>query len=282
MITKILVTVTTYPTLSERYYETVCTAGFREDGSWIRIYPVPHRMLQNLLNELPYHKWQWIEADLEKNPNDSRPESFKIKNIETLKIGEMLSKSRHTNWSLRYQWLTKNKKVYDNMEELITLAYNNELSLAVLKPIEITNFIIEPKKDMEKHDKKLMELQKKYQVEKLQLSLFDEETRKRDFEFAKAIPYWFRYEFRTADNKVRRLMIEDWEIGMLYLNCLKREPENIALEKVKQKYMEFVRKYDLYLLVGTQFRYHMMKSPDPFVIIGVFTAPRNVQLRLDF
>ena len=281
MITKILVTVTTYPTLSERHYETVCTAGFREDGSWIRIYPVPHRLLWSL-RKAPYKKWQWIEADIEKNPRDSRPESYKIRDIDTLRIGEMLSNSRPVDWSLRYQWLTKNKHVYDNMEELITLAHKNELSLAVLKPVEITDFIIDPITDMESHEKKLMDLKKKYDAEKSQLSLFDEDTSDRDFEFAKLIPYRFKYEFRTADNKVRRLMIEDWEIGMLYLNCLDSYPENIALEKVKEKYMEFVRKKDVHLLVGTQFRYHMMKSPDPFVIIGVFPAPRNVQLRLDF
>jgi len=31
---RILVTVKTYPTLSRKYGETVCTAGVREDGSW--------------------------------------------------------------------------------------------------------------------------------------------------------------------------------------------------------------------------------------------------------
>jgi hypothetical protein len=32
--TKILITVKTYPTLSEKYDELVCTAGFKEDGTW--------------------------------------------------------------------------------------------------------------------------------------------------------------------------------------------------------------------------------------------------------
>lgn len=39
---RILITVKTYPTLSASYGELVCTAGLREDGSWIRIYPVPN------------------------------------------------------------------------------------------------------------------------------------------------------------------------------------------------------------------------------------------------
>ncbi len=42
-LTKVLITVKTYPTLSAKYDELVCTAGFREDGTWIRLYPVPFR-----------------------------------------------------------------------------------------------------------------------------------------------------------------------------------------------------------------------------------------------
>ena len=43
---RVLITVKTYPTLSQKYIELVCTAGFREDGSWIRIYPSPFRFLE--------------------------------------------------------------------------------------------------------------------------------------------------------------------------------------------------------------------------------------------
>ncbi len=56
--TKVLVTVKTYPTLSQKYDELVCTAGFLEDGSWIRVYPVPFRKL-----DTRYKKWQWIELE---------------------------------------------------------------------------------------------------------------------------------------------------------------------------------------------------------------------------
>jgi hypothetical protein len=38
---RVLVTVKTYPTLSRRDGELVCTAGVRADGSWVRLYPVP-------------------------------------------------------------------------------------------------------------------------------------------------------------------------------------------------------------------------------------------------
>ena len=42
---RILVTVKTYPELSKTYGEAVCSAGLREDGTWMRLYPVPFRRL---------------------------------------------------------------------------------------------------------------------------------------------------------------------------------------------------------------------------------------------
>lgn len=41
--TKVLIAVKTYPALSAKYDELVCTAGFLEDGTWIRIYPIQFR-----------------------------------------------------------------------------------------------------------------------------------------------------------------------------------------------------------------------------------------------
>lgn len=56
---KILITVKAYPTLSETYGELVCTAGLREDGSWIRIYPAPFRRLGEFKK---YEKYRFIEV----------------------------------------------------------------------------------------------------------------------------------------------------------------------------------------------------------------------------
>lgn len=56
-VKNILIAVKTYPTLSEKYDELVCTAGFLEDGSWVRIYPIPYRKLDYTER---YQKWHWI------------------------------------------------------------------------------------------------------------------------------------------------------------------------------------------------------------------------------
>lgn len=285
MITRVLVTVMTYPTLSKNHFETVCTAGFREDGSWIRIYPVPHRLLYQY-DKPKYSKWQWIEADLEKNPRDDRPESYHIRNIDSLQILEKIDIGK-PNWDLRVNWILKNKPVFDDMTEVLKLTDKNELSLAVLKPTEFVGMLIE-EEDLTKYNQRLAILKKQYDANQLQLSLFDDNKAANDsFEFAKKLPVKFKYVFKTKDGKIRKLMIEDWEIGMLYLKCYwsskeKEEDERRkdAIAKVKQKYEEFAFKRDTYLLIGTQYKWQNKNAPDPYVIIGVFSAPKHRELSL--
>ena len=65
--TKVLITVKTYPAISSKYDELVCTAGFLEDGRWIRIYPIQFRKKSF---EEQYKKYDWIEIDLVKNTSD--------------------------------------------------------------------------------------------------------------------------------------------------------------------------------------------------------------------
>jgi len=42
---KVYIVVKTYPTISKKYSEIVCTAGILENGDWIRLYPIPFRKL---------------------------------------------------------------------------------------------------------------------------------------------------------------------------------------------------------------------------------------------
>ena len=69
-----MITVKTYPAISGKYDELVCTAGFREDGSWVRIYPVQFRKKPYTEQ---YKKWQWIEMEIVKNSMDIRTESYR-------------------------------------------------------------------------------------------------------------------------------------------------------------------------------------------------------------
>lgn len=271
-IRKVFITVKTYPTLSKKYDELVCTAGILDDGSWIRIYPLPFRKLDY---EKRYRKYQWIELPLRKNTSDVRPESYQIEGLHNIATGDAVSTKNA--WKARRQIIFNKNKVYDNLQELINLANKNVLSLAIFKPNQILAFDVE-ETNREWDQEKLSILEKKAK----QYHLFQTvEEVKKEFMIVKKLPYKFYYRFSDINGKESRLMIEDWEIGALYWNCLNDAcgNEEVALEKVKQKYWDNFLTKDIYLFLGTTKEFHG-RARNPFVIIGVFPPPKEKQLSL--
>jgi hypothetical protein len=265
---RVLITVKTYLTLSEKHKELACTAGFRLDGSWIRLYPIPFRLLEE---EQRYKKYQWVEVDTARNLGDSRPESHRVLNTENITL--------HGTLGTEDAWAERRKivflgKTYTNLAELIGLAKSNTLSLATFKPAEVIDFIFEeaaPEWAKEKIDAVLANFK--------QGNLFEGQNSE-DFKIMPKLPYKFSYKFKDDAGKVSTLMIEDWEIGQLYWNCLKRHDAQTALKKVKQKYFDdFVKTKDLYLFLGTTREWHG-RAKNPFVIIGTFHPPPIQQPRL--
>lgn len=266
-LTKVLITVKTYPTLSEKYDELVCTAGFREDGSWIRIFPVPFRKLDY---QNQFEKWQWIEIDLVKNRSDFRPESYRPTDLDReIRILDKIDTKG--DWAKRK--LLIGDRIWDSMTELIAAAKdpNTRTSLAIVKPKEILDFVWRPCErewDKQKMDKVI--------ANKAQGSLFDEEETRLVFKVVKKLPYEFSYIFTTEDGKTRSIMIEDWELGALYWNCLKnaKGDEEEACRKVKEKYLDYMwGQRDLYFFMGTTKVFHNV-SHNPFIIIGTFYPPK--------
>lgn len=263
--TRILIVVKTYPTLSEKYDELVCTAGFREDGTWIRIYPIPFRKLDY---EKQYHKWQWIEIDVVKNKSDFRPESYRPTDLDKPFILQERVDCKD-NWALRKKLVLQN--VYTDMAKLIQDAKDNKIgtSLAIVKPKEIIDFVCESC-EREWDEEKLS----KVNANLAQTDLFEQQGLERLFKIVKKLPYKFSYIFKTDDGP-HKLMIEDWELGQLYWKCLKdSNDEQIACQKVKEKYFEWMaKKRDLYFFMGTTLRYHK-SGRNPFIIIGAFYPPK--------
>ena len=135
---RILVTVKTYPTLSTTYGETVCTAGVREDGSWVRLYPVPFRRLDE---KEQYSKYDWLECSLVHHASDRRPESYRpIDNSELQPVDHIDTADR---WSQRRRILLDSARVYDRLDDVITAAKANEISLCVFKPTKVERLIWE-------------------------------------------------------------------------------------------------------------------------------------------
>ena len=268
---RILVTVKTYPTLSRKYGETVCTAGVREDGSWVRIYPVPFRQLEHTEQ---YKKYDWIECSLVPRIADIRPESYSPVDPNELRpVGHM---DTHDNWRERRRLLTCTARVHDRLDSLIRGAKENELSLAVFKPAKVHDFIWEPE-DREWDREKLQQMRELHN----QLGLFGDNDWRTTFKLIPKLPYSFSYRFEDALGKKSELQILDWEAGALYWNCLKSAEydEPAALAKVRQKYLDqFVAK-DLHFYLGTTQQFHLI-APNPWVIVGVLPIPHDHQERL--
>lgn len=274
---KVLITVKTYPNLSLKYDELVCTAGLREDGTWVRIYPVPFRRLDASER---YKKYDWIEIDLQRNLKDFRPESHKpvawndlvvLRNVPTQK----------PHWPERRNLCLKN--VYDNMAHLISEAKDKDVctSLATFRPTKINEFVVE--REEKPNDTKIID---KIMAKRNQMKLFPSDEDQNPHELIQKLPYKFSYKFEDINGKQRKLKIEDWEIGALYWNSLRRHnnDEEKACEDVRKKYEEeFLTKKDIYLFLGTALQFHAKNAPNPFIIIGVFyPEPEPPQLQLPF
>ncbi|MDG2431920.1 hypothetical protein [Flavobacterium sp.] len=266
---KILITVTTYPLPSRSYDELVCTAGFLEDGSWIRIYPIPLSFLNQIKKDTGFKKYTWIELDVKKRTDDFRPESYSPANYNFKKINTL---DTSDFWEERKNICLKN--VYTNKTKLINDSKDpTNISLVTFKPSKITGF--EYVNDSKEWKDEWIELRK-------QTDLFAEiETNPE--KLIQKVPYKFYYIFEDDEGVSSKLMIEDWEIFQLYLNCLRDngQDQEIALKKVKEQYFDkFTKENEIYLFLGTTMQWHRRRSTNPFVIIGVFYPKIKTQYTL--
>lgn len=270
---KVLITVTTYPLPSRSYDELVCTAGILENGDWIRIYPVPLSFLIDLKGSGKVNKvkYTWIELDLDKRSDDFRPESYSPVNrdFKDIVVGETITTDG--NWAMRKDFCLK--KVYTNKTQLLddSKAPKN-ISLVTFKPSKILG--MEIGEDEREWKDEWKELRK-------QGNLF--ETVKPVEKLIPKLPYKFFYRFTDDAGVESKLMIEDWEIGALYWNCLKIADgnESVALKKVREQYEDnFFTNKDLYFFLGTTMEWHRRRANNPFVIIGIFYPKKESQGRL--
>ena len=267
MKTKILITVKTYPSISTKYKELVCTAGFTDKGKWIRIYPVPFRKLDY---STQYKKYDWIELDLVKNSSDFRPESFRTTNPDHITICGHVNTDH--NWAERKRLVLG--KVYYNLSELIAEAKDKKqvTSLAVFKPNKVIDFSCEATdRDWSRDKKEIFNL----------MNIFEKAGD--ELKIVKKLPYKFSYVFQDILGIRSKMMIEDWETCQLYWRMLEKYSgdEKKACKDVKNKYLEdFAKTKDLYFFLGTTKEHHFV-AKNPFIIIGTFHPTIELQTSLD-
>jgi hypothetical protein len=259
---KVLITVKTFPIPSSKYDELVCTAGVNEYGDFVRLYPINFR---DLPFSQQYKKYQWLEVDAVKHTGrDSRKESYRPKCDSIHLHGKPLSSG--DNWAERSRCVLAKKS--QSMEELHIRQEEDRTSLGIFRPKEVSDLIITPADPDWKPGFKAALMQQRLW-----------ENRKASREPPRKVPFKFQYKFSCDDSRCNgkhQMMIEDWEIGALYWNCVDggASPEE-ACRKVRQKFLGQIcaSDRDTYFYVGT-----VLAHPKSWVVIGTFWPKKSHDL----
>ncbi len=262
---QLLITVKTYPTLSKTYGELVCTAAVRQDGSWVRLYPVPFRLLEY---EKRYEKWSWIETALRKGTRDVRPETHHP--IDPLAIRVVGKWGTDDGWAERRKLILEKGRVYTNLTHIVDEAHANRLSLAVFKPTRILGVVVEPcERDWD--PEKVDHIQRTMHD---QGQLFADKDWGKTLRLIRKVPYNFSYTYEDDAGRETTQQILDWEIGQLFWKCMAGAggDEKAAIAKVKEKLLDDLGKKDLHFFLGTTEQFHL-RAQQPWLIIGLFYPP---------
>lgn len=254
---RVLILVMTYPHPSRKYTELVCTAGATEDRKWVRLYPIDYRYRNPSQR---YHKYQWIEVEVSRPCEDPRPESRRP-NLDTLRV----CPEKLEGWDQKRAFVD-GLPVY-SVRQLQQAYKERRMSLGVVIPKRIL--------DVEVRRAKQKDWKESWQQAQAQTSLFHGAPKKLE-----KLPFTFHYIFECHDDlKPRRAMVEDWEIGVLFLKERDRlGSETRAAESVREQLLRMVGKNrEPRFFMGTRFPYNT------WLILGVFWPPRiaGQQLGLD-
>jgi hypothetical protein len=260
-LTKVLITVMTYPHPSSSYQELVCTAGITEKLEWVRLYPVDYRYRPH---HQQFRKFQWIEVGLEPTPKakDPRKESRRPKLDSIRMLGEPIPPNPKDGWASRRAFI--DKLPHHTVSQLKELYEKEKVSLGVVRPKRVIDLEIREADPEWKPD---------WQVLFSQLRLFGPQQKP-----LRKLPYSFHYVFECEDSdKPHTAMCEDWELGVLFLNESARlGSEKAAAESVKKKFLgELCRAdKDTRFFMGTRFPYNV------WLVLGVFWPPKLQQASL--
>ena len=249
----------TYPEFSKKYYETVCTGALDADTRrLLRIYPVQLRYMKE-----PFHLFDWIEANVERNPGDPRPESYRIQQ-DSIKFLEHIG-TKQTEWAERAQLVLSGMNVFPSVPALLDAQARHGTSLGLVKPHRL-HFYAKRCAPEEK-----AEWEAKRELARCQKDLFvDADTMTKELHF---IPVRYRAKFLCADADCATehdMTILDWGIYVLsWKRFLERggpQADKDVLDKLAQLTDE--SRADTYFFLG-----NTAAHPASFMVVGLFYPP---------
>lgn len=248
---RVLITVTTYPHPNLSHDEVVCTAGVTDEGKWIRLFPIN---LRHLPVGQRFHKYQWIELDVSSDgyKNDRRKES-RVPDHDSIRlVGEPLPTT--DKWRMRREII--DRLPHHTVSQLIELYDKEQVSLGVVKPKRVVDL------EVTRTDG---DWDPKYQQIYSQMRLFGKPPRP-----LRKIPFEFRYVFECEDDdKPRRALITDWELGALYLRQEALLGSDKAAESVKNRFLGDICREDK----DTRFFMGTVFPHNTWIVVGIFWPP---------
>lgn len=265
---KILIWAKTYPELSSRYLETVCTAGLLPSGKPLRLYPIPYRYLGGGDKE-QFSLYQWITADIQKKPDDSRPESFRI-DCDSIEPGEIIPTTQD-EWGKRAEWIFRDPSwQFESVEDLQKAQKETGTSIGVVAPREIKKVEVVERSEEEakSFEQKLADVRKIHAAKRAQINMFEQsippEMKTLEFLKYRVQVSWLCPNPACAGH---RMQVLDW--GLCELQ--RRDGDEKALMRMKELCRLDV--YDLKFFLGNLFLH-----PASFLVVGMWYPKRRPEM----
>lgn len=249
---RVLPVVKAYPEASKKYRTTVCVAAVTiPDGRWVRLYPI--RFTAYTAGK-QFKKYQPFEVRAARNESDSRPESYRIDEDTIRIIGPVVDTK--DDWSERKRLLHDAR--VSSLCELQRRQRVERKSLGMIRVDRVTGF-----RTIEADEEKFREANDQHEYA-VSPDLFNEEKLR-----VEALPFKFQYAFFCVDPTCRghNCSVLDWEAYALYRRMVGRWGTSKAVEKVRQKYVDYICGSDkeTYFYMG-----NMKAHPGSFLVLGAF------------
>lgn len=263
---RLLIWGTTYPEFSKSYYETVCTGAIEgETGGLVRLYPIALRHMQE-----PFRLYQWIDAEIERNESDFRPESYRIRQ-DTIIPREHVG-TRGDGWRERSRWVLRKHNVFPSVEALQDVEIQDHTSLGLVKPKRVSRIYVKRKSQAEREE---WETQRDLALRQRDLFV-DAEAKTKDLKF---MPVQYRMCFSCDDpacNGEHDLAVLDWGTYVLSRKEYARGGPSFAEQQVISRLRRITdpATTDAYVFLGNT-KAHSNK----FSVAGFFYPPTDIQAR---
>ena len=211
----------------------MCTGAITEEGQLLRLYPIPLRYLEE---NQRYKLWSWACFDVQKNPEDKRKESFRVRDGSIRVLSDV--ESRDERFSLLRKGIVKDR-------ETLEVHYHQDWTSLGIIEIELIDFSAQMQPRNWEEDKPYIK----------QFHLYIERKP------LEQLPIQMRLKFRCKNNPKCKTHVSNligWEYMEAFRNFRgKYHTGANAFDKIKEALVSKFsdRRRNAYALTGTHRKY---------------------------